>query len=146
MEQVTGTVKAKRKDGKGIMIDESWYSSRGQVPCNKGDEVKVSYEVNGRWNNISNVEVLSKGTAPAPSGGGKAFNNAGIEIGHAINNAVQLAIFEGRTDMDTIREKAIEVFYLAKEMRDNANDLNSLRKKRQQQESEEVPEDNDIPF
>jgi len=60
--ETQGYVKAvSDKNGKyGININDTWFNGFGKVPANKGDEVKVEFDVNGNFNNVKRVEILKK--------------------------------------------------------------------------------------
>lgn len=56
-----GEVQAVRKDGKGLEIHNEWFMFF--KPCfefKKGDQVKLTYEVNKGFNNIKNCELIKK--------------------------------------------------------------------------------------
>jgi len=57
VEKIKGIVKAiSDKGGKyGINIDDVWYNGFGKVPCQKGDEVEVTYKINGNFKNVESV-------------------------------------------------------------------------------------------
>jgi len=60
MEKVKGIITAvHEKDGKyGIAIGrDNWYNGHGKCPCQKGDEVEITYEQNEQWKNIKQVYV-----------------------------------------------------------------------------------------
>jgi len=64
MEKVKGTItRVSQKEGKyGIeMGTNNWYNAFGKAPCDKGDEVEITYEVNGVFKNIQQVYVIKKG-------------------------------------------------------------------------------------
>jgi len=74
METITGVVQTKRKDGKGVKINDDWYSSRNAsffASVNRNDTVTLQYSKNGTWNNCDeNTAPVVSAAAPAASGGG----------------------------------------------------------------------------
>jgi len=63
MEKVKGVITAvSQKEGKyGIAMGTgNWYNGFGKAPCNKGDEVEITYEQNGTFKNIDQVYVSKK--------------------------------------------------------------------------------------
>ena len=50
-------------------------------------------------------------------GGGFVNNTLGIELGHAANNAVSLAVAEGRTDLDYVRGLTKDFYEMMKGLR-----------------------------
>ena len=58
-----GIVKSIKKDGKGLQLtDGNWYSGFAQLECSKGDEVEITYVVNGQWKNIKTITTTKKAT------------------------------------------------------------------------------------
>lgn len=81
-ESVTGQVQSKRKDGKGVKIDDAWYSSRNAsyfASVNKGDSITLQFTRNNQWNNCDENIALVVGQS-APSGGGGNGGN-GVRAG-----------------------------------------------------------------
>lgn len=71
-ESVTGQVQSKRKDGKGVKINDAWYSSRNAsyfASVNKGDSITLQFTRNNQWNNCDENIAPVVGQS-APSGGG----------------------------------------------------------------------------
>lgn len=58
----TGTVSAvKQHPSKyGIRMNEEWYGGFGQCPVKKGDRVIITYKLNGKYKNITTVEVTEE--------------------------------------------------------------------------------------
>lgn len=67
MEEKGKITSVNQKPGKyGIALgQDNWYNGMGTCPAKKGDQVKVTFEVNGQWKNIKNIEVLSS-ASPEP--------------------------------------------------------------------------------
>lgn len=75
MSVTKGNVESKRRDGKGIKLqDGEWYSAFSETTLsevNRGDLVEFEYVTKGDWKNIKgNVTVLS--ASPKAGGGGPA--------------------------------------------------------------------------
>ena len=64
--EIKGIVSAiSHKDGRfGIKIGENWFNGFGQAGCNKGDEILLTYEEDGKWKNVSDIKVLSANPTP----------------------------------------------------------------------------------
>jgi len=81
MAEVTGVVQSKRKDGKGVKINEAWYSARNGsffASVNRGDTVTLQYNVRGDWNNCDeNIAPVVTAAAPAGGGGGYRGGSGG---------------------------------------------------------------------
>ena len=62
MEETGKVTSINQKPGKyGIALgQDNWYNGMGTCPCKKGDEVKITFVVNGQWKNIEKVEVLTQ--------------------------------------------------------------------------------------
>lgn len=79
-ESITGVIQSKRKDGKGVKIDDAWYScSRNAsyfASVNRGDSVTLQFTRNNQWNNCDEniAPVVGQSAAPASGGGGGGFN------------------------------------------------------------------------
>ena len=65
MEKTQGIIKAVKVRDKGysIMINSDWFSGFGKLSFNKNDEVDIdwSFSDDGKWKNISNIKLISKG-------------------------------------------------------------------------------------
>ena len=63
MEQVEGIVQAVSQKGEGRfsvkLTDGNWYGGFGKPP-EKGDVVKIDYEINQQWRNIKKLEKTGK--------------------------------------------------------------------------------------
>lgn len=64
MSNVTGVVKAKsaNKFGFGIMVNDKWYNSKFEIPCEKGDE--VSFDDGGKAY-VKDLAVVNAGKGSA---------------------------------------------------------------------------------
>ena len=72
-EIIEGIVESMKKDRKGVKLDnEKWYSNNFMPELNHvgiGDKVKITYKVNGNFNNHETIEVLEKAKAEQVSKG-----------------------------------------------------------------------------
>lgn len=78
-DTVTGLVQSKRKDGKGVKINNNWYSSRNASffsSVERGATVTLQFTANGQWNNCDEniAPVVSQAAAPSGGGGGGGSN------------------------------------------------------------------------
>lgn len=64
MANVTGIVKAKsaNKFGFGVMVNDKWYNSKFEIPCDKGDE--VSFDDGGKAY-VKDLTVVNAGKGSA---------------------------------------------------------------------------------
>jgi hypothetical protein len=133
---VSGKVSAVSKTGKQICIsdgdDRMWfgaYAVDDLLGVGKGDQVEFRYYVSGTFNNIDSksFKITKKIAAPAaPAGSGSGTTggngnygqNVGVEIGMSINNAVQIAIAEGNTDIAHIKSVAFGIYKISADMRE----------------------------
>ncbi len=132
MLNVSGTVFAVSKTGKQICInddgDKVWfgvYSAADLKGVGKGDVVEFQYYVSGEYNNISGktFKITKKVAPPSGSPGaapqnGPAMPNVGVEIGMSINNAVAIAIAQGKTEINYIKKVALEIYRMSSDMRE----------------------------
>lgn len=105
----------------GLKIEDVWYNAFMKAPAEdsgleEGVLVTFSYSENGDYMNFDpkSLKVSTKGEAkPASSktsdsgasqstgsGSKGSYTAGGVEVGHAINNAVQIAIAQGVTGQD----------------------------------------------
>jgi hypothetical protein len=99
-------VDSMRKDGTAIKVGTDWFSSyqgRGLNGVEWGDMVTFEYQQKGQFNNIqghvhiddkkgaSGVSADKGSTVALPVTSPQA-RNAGVEVGHAWNSAVQIAL------------------------------------------------------
>lgn len=115
-----------------LKVDDEWYGgffgkSAEALGLEEGKLVTFDVVYNGEYKNIETktLKVSDSQEAPkkqaASTGGssgsaGKAYsggNNAGIKVGHAINNAVQLAIAAKTTDLKSIHGLAVDIIALS---------------------------------
>ena len=88
----------------------------------KGDSINFVYTERGDFKNVktSQVNLLSVNTAPTSVETTKSVVSSDtqtrISVGHAINNATLLAIDDGNTTIDHIKERAQEILNLAEEL------------------------------
>ena len=62
MEEINVITSVSQKDGKyGIALGkDNWFNGDGTCLAKKGDKVKVTFEVNGTWKNLSKIEVVEE--------------------------------------------------------------------------------------
>jgi hypothetical protein len=106
-----------------LVDDDTWYGQSKEwmeVMPDRGDTVEFSGGKTGKY--IQYLKILEKADGPAPAAavksGGKGKFNLGIELGHAANNAVQLAIAEGISDLDVIKAKTRDFYDMMKSLRE----------------------------
>ena len=100
MPTMTGEIKSMRKDRKGVkMEDGEWYSAFNASQMGSAewkDTVTFEYIEKGPYKNIKgNVTVTgaaSGATSVAGSTSAPYRGNAGVEVGHAWNSAVQIVL------------------------------------------------------
>lgn len=121
----------------GMKIEGEWYNAftkkdADSLGLKEGCLVSFEYTENGDYKNFdpkslkiaesgAKTTASSKGTTAAGSGtststgGGSSYSGSGsgVVIGHAINNAVQLAIAQGKTDLPTIHGLAVDIVCLS---------------------------------
>lgn len=107
--------------------NDTWFSQSKEwmeLMPNRGDTVSFSPGkgkdgAEGKY--IQYLSILESATpekgAVAKSGGGSGFNALGVELGHAANNAVALAIAQGYYDMDSISQLTKDFYAMMKEVR-----------------------------
>lgn len=140
MSQVKGTIQAVTcKEGNEhptygkswmtrIKVNEEWYGgftkkTAEELGLVKGKLVSFTWSENGEYKNFDPKSLsVSQAAASAPAasapaaGGSRAYsggNNAGIKVGHAINNAVQLAIKTGDITLKAIHGHAVDIIALS---------------------------------
>lgn len=112
----------------GLKIDDSWYGaffkqSAAKLGCVEGATATFDTEQNGEYENIVpkslKIEAPEEGAAddaPAKSAGGKKpwAGERGTKIGHAINNAVNIAAAAGEANnLKAIHGYACDILALA---------------------------------
>jgi len=102
--------------------NDTWFGQSKEwmeVVPDRGDVVEFSGGKTGKY--IQYLTILEKAAptaAPAAKSGGKAgFNALGVELGHAANNAVALAVAEGITDLDAIKAKTRDFYEMMRDLR-----------------------------
>lgn len=119
-----------KKPSANIKVSKDYYELR------EGDEVTIIYTTNGKYRNAKRSKITlesapqegkpssssgnrssgggsSSGGSGQRQGGGGNSGLAGIKVGHALNNAVQLAIAEGNWTSEGIREHAETILRLS---------------------------------
>lgn len=115
-ETIKGTVESKRKDGTAIKVNGEWYSAYKAIDLdhvNWKDEIEMDFVRKGRFLNVKGrPKVLSSGGGASGSSAPTAragFSNAGVEVGHAWNSAVQIVLStnDASSTEDIIQECAV---------------------------------------
>lgn len=176
--------------GGGKKPDVSIKHNGGWHTLAEGDTVEVVYKVNGKYRNAkrstltleeagegggssnqsSNRGSGSSGSVAGKGGAARSGGNqlAGIKVGHALNNAVNLAIAEKDLSLSNIRLNAENIIRLSAELEadfdnitadpapvaDNAKTEKPKRKAPAKKKAEPEPEpeddddrfDDDVPF
>ena len=90
---ISGTVQSKSRKGNSIKVDDVWYSTYSPKDLDHvswKDDVVFNYVTKGDYKNIKgDVRVAS---STATSSGSKRNNNLGVELGHASNLAMTVAM------------------------------------------------------
>lgn len=157
-------VGAGKKGDISIKVGSDWHT------LSKGDVVEFMYEQNGQYANVKTTKITVKkngggAKAPAPSSttktqaapGRSGSFDSGIKTGHALNNAVQLAIAQGKTDMVTIEKLAADILKLSRKIEQNFESYFAEEKKdvklppepkakKEVKALADVDFDDDIPF
>ena len=143
MSQVKGTIGAVSckegndhpKYGKSwvtsIKVNDEWYGAftkktADELGLEKGKLVSFTWSENGKYKNfdpkslsVAQQQATTSGTvggSAAPKtgySGSFGGNTAGIKVGHAINNAVQLAIASKDTSLKAIHGHAVDILALS---------------------------------
>lgn len=90
-----------------ILVDGKWYNTKlewAKVKPVVGDEVEFD---DGGRNYTKNLRVVAAAgpqfaAKASPKGGGKQWSNVGVEVGHATNIAVQIALTKATEEGDKI--------------------------------------------
>ena len=173
MAQVTGVVEIVMpnrydKEKISMLVDDKWYNQKKEfmdVIPNKGDTVTFSTgkpKEDGSDNNyIQYIQVLESAHAavvPKASGGFKGGNTLGIELGHAANNATQIALIQkgAKITMRDIRELTCEFYDMMKSVREyyegapmetkTTEEAKPAKKATVPKKTAEVEFDDDLPF
>jgi len=104
-QNIEGTVQAvkQREGGYSIRVDNAWFGGFGSLPCKKGDNVKIKFEVsNEGWNNIAQEDnaVVVTGQGQVSSEDTKSKS-----VWVALSYAKDLAA-AGKIKLEEIEEKA----------------------------------------
>jgi hypothetical protein len=94
MPQVTGVVEARNE--RALCVAGGWYGAykgQGIEKVVKGDTVDLEWspDKTGKYKNIKSCKVLSGAVAGAAEPARRGYSNVGVEIGHAMNLAMEVA-------------------------------------------------------
>lgn len=129
MAKVTGVVEVvmtNKFDSEKLAMklegDDTWYNQKKEwldVEPKRGDTVNFDSGKTGKY--IQYLVITEHGSAPAPAaksgGGGFKSNTLGIELGHAANNAVAIAVSAGVTDLSEIKQLTKDFYDMMKSLR-----------------------------
>jgi len=107
-----------------LVDNDTWYGQSKEwmeVMPNRGDKVSFSGGKTGKYIQYLQILESAGGGASAPAAkksGGGGFNTLGVELGHAANNAVALAVAAGQTDLGTVRELTKDFYDMMKGLRE----------------------------
>lgn len=132
-----------------VKIGDNWYGGfnkkdAASLGLEKGRLVSFTAVESGDFLNIDfkTLEV-SKTAAPAAtggkSGGGYNDNVIGQKIGHAITNAVALAVAAGKTDSATIEKYAEVILKLSKKLNGRFSEITADEPEADSEQEEEKP-------
>lgn len=135
MPRITGTIErvaSKPKETKygkaysiGIVVEGEWYNfmdkkDANQLGLEEGASATFVYndddyghKINGKTLKVA--ESATRKTVPPSkrAGGFTSSGNAGVACGHAINNAVQMAVADGDTTTENVYEHAVTILKLS---------------------------------
>jgi hypothetical protein len=101
---INGIVKAVKKDLKGLALEDptnpkgKWYSNnyfQGQLNCKRGDEVELTLQQNGQYQNLIACKVL-KSSAPMA----EARESKSVEMLTAYAKDLVVAAMQNNKDLD----------------------------------------------
>lgn len=174
MSQIKGTIEAAScKEGNdhpkygmsyqtSIKVKGEWYGAftrktAEELGLGKGKLVSFTFTENGKYKNFdpkslavststapaaaSTSTSTSSGSAPARSG----FNEAGVKVGHAINNAVQLAIANKATDLKSIHGLAVDILTLSVKLESQYEKVVTVAKKKMDEATAPAAEPEEAP-
>jgi len=116
-----------------VKIDGEWYGAftkktADELGLEKGKLVSLTWTQNGKYKNFDpkSLSVAEREEAPAASTpsakpasattGTRWAGEVGTTVGHAINNAVQLAIANKTTDLKSIHGLAVDIITLHRKL------------------------------
>ncbi len=128
-KKITGKVEAvsQKEKGYGLKIGDHWFNGFGTSPTNKGDEVEIEFVMNGNFNNIQTIKVVSE----APIEEKKDFKEenrqkqASVMISYAKDLAVAEMNLIGTIDLPAMKQ---EVTRIREELHDTARGFMELQK------------------
>lgn len=112
---ITGIVKSLKKDRKGLQLnDGNWYSNKffkGELTCQRGDEVEITLSINGQWQNLVSCKVLK--AAPQSQGKGpdvREEQRPNVDSGNCLVIAKELFIAGKCKTLKEAQMEAIAAF------------------------------------
>lgn len=113
MEGTQGTIEAMKKDRKGFKLsDGEWYSNsfKDELIVNKGDEVKITYKLNGTYRNYETVEVVKKSVKQEYDRKEERIN---VDAGNIVQRATELVIQDKAETLEEATNAVIKAFEIA---------------------------------
>lgn len=145
-EDVTGKFGPQKKVK--IKVGDAWYSGFIKPsewptpPLREGDTVAFEVVRRGEYDNIkAPISVATSVPNPAVKGQSSAYsgsNLAGVKVGHALNNAVQLAIASGDTSLKTIYDHAVTILNVGYELENRFDSIIKAAAERKHAAAEKV--------
>lgn len=143
VSQKTVNTKYGERFGIGIVVDGEWYNFLSQETPNslglvEGASVAFQYRDNEYGHQLDGKSLeVAKGqgrtTRAAPARSGVVSGVAGAACGHAITNAVQLAIADGDTSTKNIYSKAVDILAVATHLQSRYDKIVEAAKKGEQE-------------
>ncbi len=125
-----------------IKVKGEWYGAftkktADELGLEKGKLVSFTYTENGKYKNFDpkSLAVSTTSTPSAASGSASApartgFNEAGVKVGHAINNAVLLAVANKDTSIKAIHGFAVDILTLSVKLDGQYDKIIAVAKKK----------------
>ncbi|MCH7534160.1 MAG: hypothetical protein IH948_00140 [Bacteroidetes bacterium] len=108
--KVKGIVSAvsQKGDRYGILIDEKWYNGQGNPGVNKGAEIEIEFETDGKWNSVTGLNVLKEAEESKESSTGFGRKPESIIKTDCYRMAVDLCIAD-KIEFDKIEATAEDI-------------------------------------
>lgn len=114
-------LKLKEGDVIEFMYDESEYNGKTYYNT-KSSNIKLVASGSGSLPSSQSVSPKAQATSNTTTFKSGGYE-AGIKVGHAINNAVQIAIHNGDTSNEAIRQLAVQILRLSKEIESSYSEI-----------------------
>lgn len=139
-----------------IKVNGVWYGaftkkSAEQLGLAKDRLVSFTWVENGEYKNFDPKSLsvsTTQGTDSTPTASGSAptkaaysgGSNSGIKVGHAINNAVQLAVAKGDTSLKAIHGHAVDIITLSVKLEGQFDRIIAVAQKKLAEATEGKPD------